>query len=411
MRYPLVSTSFLVISLMLCANAALAHSRWSLSGIVKPRTSSDSGKVEPCGGFSRTNTPVTLTAGATIEVAFDSTIYHKGFFRIAFSPANDEGFDSYILADDIADISGQISRTYTITLPNVECDNCTLQLIQSMLDRSPPTNYYSCADIKLVKNTADNDTTPPQAVKHLLIMNNDTSVSLAWTNPDDSDFTGTLIIEGDQAITALPEAGQSFVVGDVLGSGRIVYTGAADNISLIDRTLATSYYYSLLAFDHAFNYSPEVRGSITLANSSQNIAPSVTLQVEQNQKTSNTIQTTGGLVTVQATIADFNPSDTHSLQWSTNNAALVNLSGNNEQYIFDPAKLSAGQYSVTVIVTDNGTPPLSASQNIDLTLKAPGVIKVGGFNYLWLCLLSFGLLMRRWVAIGNKNKSKIGASK
>ncbi len=395
MRYPLVSASFLLISLILCANFALAHSRWSASGIVKPRTPSDSGKVEPCGGFSRTNTPVTLTAGATIEVAFESTIYHQGFFRIAFSPANDEGFDDHILADNIADISGQTNRTYTITLPNIECDDCTLQLIQSMLDRSPPTNYYSCADIKLVKNTGDNDTTAPQAVKHLLIMNNDTSVTLAWSNPPDSDFAGVLIIEDSQAITALPEVGQSFAVGDILGAGRIVYAGAADNLLLTGRTLGASYYYSVHAFDHAFNYSPDVRGAITLANSRQNLAPSAALRVEQNQKTSPSIQTTGGLVTVQATIADFNPNDVHTLQWSTNNAALVNLSSNNEQFVFDPAELSAGNYSVTVTVSDNGTPPLSATQTIDLTLTAPAVIKIGIFDYLWLCLLSVGVLIRR----------------
>lgn len=51
-----------------------------------------------------------------------------------------------------------------ITLPNIECDKCTLQVTQLMTDKLPYTNdpasddiYYQCADITLRAGA----TTPP----------------------------------------------------------------------------------------------------------------------------------------------------------------------------------------------------------------------------------------------------------
>ncbi len=58
-----------------------------------------------------------------------------------------------VLLDDIDDASGG-NYSATVTLPNVECDNCTLQVIQVMYDKPPytiPGNemYYQCADLVL----------------------------------------------------------------------------------------------------------------------------------------------------------------------------------------------------------------------------------------------------------------------
>jgi uncharacterized protein (TIGR03382 family) len=54
-----------------------------------------------------------------------------------------------------------------ITLPNVECSNCTLQMIQMMTDNPPYTTdalsddiYYQCADITLAANAPDAGTQP-----------------------------------------------------------------------------------------------------------------------------------------------------------------------------------------------------------------------------------------------------------
>lgn len=98
--------------------------------------------------------------GSTITVRFDEYIGHAGRFRVAFDEdgADLSDFNNNILMDipDPRDGSGE--REIEVTLPDTPCDNCTLQLIQAMhgdtenpvLDPSPLSTYYTCADIILV---------------------------------------------------------------------------------------------------------------------------------------------------------------------------------------------------------------------------------------------------------------------
>ncbi len=66
--------------------------------------------------------------------------------------------DPTVLLDGIADMAGG-EYDIDVTLPDIECDNCTLQVIQVMTDKPPyvsgyvPENndiYYQCADLVLV---------------------------------------------------------------------------------------------------------------------------------------------------------------------------------------------------------------------------------------------------------------------
>jgi hypothetical protein len=126
----------------------------------------------------------TFAPGATITVLWSETINHQGWYRIAFQPngevfgippastgpngaggasnyptANQEGPDgnnnSIVLKDRIPD--GTTSMQ--ITLPNMECTNCTLQLIQVMTDTAtyePATDiYFNCSDIVLSAGAPD----------------------------------------------------------------------------------------------------------------------------------------------------------------------------------------------------------------------------------------------------------------
>lgn len=102
--------------------------------------------------------------GETIKVTWVETINHPGHFRISF---DEDGFDDFVdpasysdfytaptvLLDDVPDTGGS-TFSADVTLPNIECDNCTLQLIQVMTDKppfAPGTNdiYYQCADLVL----------------------------------------------------------------------------------------------------------------------------------------------------------------------------------------------------------------------------------------------------------------------
>ena len=78
----------------------------------------------------------------------------------------DPATGSLIIADRIPD--GTLS--YDLTLPDVECDNCTLQLIQMMTDKPPYTTdtgsndiYYACVDLVLSGSAPDAGPGAPDA--------------------------------------------------------------------------------------------------------------------------------------------------------------------------------------------------------------------------------------------------------
>jgi hypothetical protein len=130
----------------------------------------------------------TYRPGETITVTWMETIHHTGWYRISFQP-NGDVFEippasngpagngtasnyptenltgmtdpvtgSIILADRIPD--GTLSMQ--VTLPDMECNNCTLQFIQVMTDKPPYTTdaasddiYFNCADLTLANNAPD----------------------------------------------------------------------------------------------------------------------------------------------------------------------------------------------------------------------------------------------------------------
>ncbi len=132
-------------------------------------------KVGPCGQTTnaRTKNVTVFKPGETITVAWDETINHPGHYRISFDPngtnfPNPKSFTDMdggvnVLVDGIPDKGGTAPIPYTqkVTLPNVECTSCTLQLIQVMTDKPPydpgPTGndiYYQCADLVLTNGDA-----------------------------------------------------------------------------------------------------------------------------------------------------------------------------------------------------------------------------------------------------------------
>lgn len=108
----------------------------------------------------------TYEAGSTITVVADEYIDHAGRMRVAFDPdgADLSDFNDNILLDvpdpGEAGLSMQNPRVWEleIQLPDMTCDNCTLQVIQAMhgdtvnpvMDPAPLSTYYTCADIRLV---------------------------------------------------------------------------------------------------------------------------------------------------------------------------------------------------------------------------------------------------------------------
>ena len=129
----------------------------------------DEMKAGPCGlrGGLRTTRVTTVRPGQDVTVVFDETIDHPGYFRIAFDAAGDSHLgapiwngssfvnpsDVHVLLDRIANPPGLTHGAVRVTLPDVECNECTLQLVQVMTDKPPFDGvddfYYQCADLRL----------------------------------------------------------------------------------------------------------------------------------------------------------------------------------------------------------------------------------------------------------------------
>jgi MYXO-CTERM domain-containing protein len=125
------------------------------------RYSDDFLKAGPCGKGSddgRSSNVNTFEPGATIDVRFTETVGHQGFYRVAFDEdgadaADFENPDNELAKQD--DAAGGTGTEYKIEvkLPDVECDNCTLQLIQDMGGGV----YFQCADLVLKKGAGNDE--------------------------------------------------------------------------------------------------------------------------------------------------------------------------------------------------------------------------------------------------------------
>ncbi len=159
-------SSKLVLSVMslLISQGTWGHARLKPSGILIPRSTSSGLKTGPCGGLPRGITPVTLVAGSVIQIEWEETIQHPGRYEFSVSPANDSNFARLLIVpdtqDDVATLPHQYKASFTV--PNIVCERCTFQMIQVMTENpAAPTNYYSCADIKIIAGSTPPTSMPP----------------------------------------------------------------------------------------------------------------------------------------------------------------------------------------------------------------------------------------------------------
>ena len=188
---------------------------------------------------NRSSNVTPFEAGSTITVRMEEYINHSGRFRVAFDPegADLTDFNSNILLD-VADDKGAQVYEFQVKLPDMTCENCTLQVIQDMngntttpvQDPGPDSTYYTCADIRLVPagtmgtdNGTDDgmdptDNTPP-----------DDNGMMMGTNPpaNNGNTMGTNgTASGSNMGTNL---GTVPMMGDTRGSTTPAMTGTANN--------------------------------------------------------------------------------------------------------------------------------------------------------------------------------------
>jgi len=200
-----VATSLLCASLLVSyAAPAAAHISLEQGGTHKSRYGDRAIKAGPCGraGGTRSANIYTYEPGTTITVSVVEFISHPGYFRVAFDNDGDDGFkepasikpvdskrkcpsgptdhcgasDFYNspevlagmdnLAPHLASLGTTPKYTWQVKLPDVECTNCTLQIIQVMEDDDShgpydPTPgvgvediYHQCIDLVLKRGAS-----------------------------------------------------------------------------------------------------------------------------------------------------------------------------------------------------------------------------------------------------------------
>jgi hypothetical protein len=194
----------LVSTFIAFAATSAAHISVEQGGIHESRHGESLLKDAPCGvaGGTRGENVYTYKAGETIEIKLVETIPHPGYFRIAFDEDGDDDFiepasikpvdparacpfnaadkcgesdfdnSPAVLMDNLnPHLAGEDGPDYSwqVKLPDVACDNCTLQVMQVMEDTihgaynpvpGDPAdtpfyiadNYHQCIDLVLTTN-------------------------------------------------------------------------------------------------------------------------------------------------------------------------------------------------------------------------------------------------------------------
>lgn len=187
----LALTGILTLGALGAAISAQAHFRLeSPASWIEEDDRGDPQKMAPCGGTvadggTRTGIVTDVTGGSMLRVAIEETIFHPGHWRIALArrinwlPGDkvpvmkdtengprsdyfvvDENPRPPVLVDGLWE--NQVRRTgpreTEIRIPNIDCEGCFLQVVQSMEEhpgfREGGFTYHHCAVLNITADPA-----------------------------------------------------------------------------------------------------------------------------------------------------------------------------------------------------------------------------------------------------------------
>ncbi len=124
---------------------------------------------------------------------------------------------------------------------------------------------------------------------------------------------------------------------------------------------------------NTFQLKVEGNGDVYLDNiyfsgeSQSNVAPIINLNAYQNGGTISEINPDDGNVSVSVSISDANSADSHSVEWQVSGAATFNEQS--RSITISPSDISGDSVSITVSVTDNGSPALTTEGTLNLSVQ------------------------------------------
>ncbi len=182
----------------------------------------------------------------------------------------------------------------------------------------------------------------------------DTSVSVTLNG---SAVTYPVTVPYTVAGTAESPTDHNLVNGEVVIesgiAGSIEITSIDDGIWEGDETI-------VITMGTPTNAVPGSVVTHTVTLKEENIAPLVSITVEQNGLATSTVYADAGPVVMTAIVTDPNPNDVHSYDWSMTSNSLIPAEGfTSATFTFDPIALSAGIYPLALTVIDDGDGLLS----------------------------------------------------
>jgi len=117
---------------------------------------------------------------------------------------------------------------------------------------------------------------------------------------------------------------------------------------------------------------PGTKVTHTVTITEANLKPATSLTATQSGLQTHLVVASNGNVALTASVADPNPTDTHTYDWSLTDNSLVddNLDGDPATFVFDPSGLTPGFYKARVTVTDDGSPALAVANELLLEVVA-----------------------------------------
>ncbi|MBU2393785.1 MAG: tandem-95 repeat protein [Gammaproteobacteria bacterium] len=204
------------------------------------------------------------------------------------------------------------------------------------------------------------------SVKPLISLSKDQLVT------EGSDVVVEVILNGPSPV--YPVLVPYSVSGSANGNDHTLVSGVAE----ISSGLSTSLRFTVLedgqsegtediviSLDASVNRGSQRTSRLVVTEA--NIAPIVSLTVQQNGESRLTVGENGGVVTVTATVTDANQQDQVSGEW--NFGRLNNVTTAQTQLSFNPADQGPGLYQVSYTATDNGTPNLSDTTRVFIVVR------------------------------------------
>ncbi len=176
----------------------------------------------------------------------------------------------------------------------------------------------------------------------------------AYLNGDAAKYPVTI----EYAINGVPVADAEFIK---------IHAGTTGSI---DYTIPDGPTEVVISMGPLTNAVAGDRTELSIQIVSEQVAPIARLHANQAGQLVRTIYGDNGQVVVTADVVDPNTNDTHIFDWSQTDSAILSAANvvGNQMTIADPSILAAGNYRISVVVTDTGVPATSTSTDLLLNM-------------------------------------------